>query len=191
MKQSFKETLNLIKADMQHRCRYENKTLNTVQVIKFLLNNAAISTIIYRWQIFFYCHHLSFFASLLRFINGLLFTVEIDSRTEIGGGFFMMHANFICIGANVKIGQNCILAHQNAICASPFFTAESPRSAQGPTLGNNAIIGGGATISGNIVLGNNVQVSMNAAVDASYADDAVLFGVPARNMTKTVVDAAA
>jgi serine O-acetyltransferase len=188
MSQSFKDTFCLIKADMLNRCAYENKTLNTIQVIKFLLNNAAISTVIYRLQIFFYCNHLSFIAAVLKYINSLLFTVDIDSKTKIDGGFFMMHASFMCIGANVKIGRNCMMAHQNSIYPSPFFSADGTQSAQGPTLGDHVILGAGATLCGNIVLGNNVQISINASVDTSFPDGAVLFGVPARNMAKATVE---
>lgn len=190
MKQSFIETLSLIKSDMQARATYESKTLNTVQMIKFLLNTAILSSIIYRFQTFFYCNHLQIVASILSTLNGIIFTVHIDPSTKIGAGFFMMHANYICIGSHVNIGKNCMLAHQNTICPSPFFSEKVSNSAKGPTIGDDFMMGGGAGVYGDITLGEHVKVSMNAAVEESFPDNATLFGVPARNMAKQTANVA-
>ena len=96
----------------------------------------------------------------------------------------MLHANFICIGTNVSIGRNCMMAHQNYVCPSPFYLEKETNSSKGPTIGDGLMMGGGAAIYGDITLGDNVKVSMNASVEASFGNDAVLFGVPARNMAK-------
>lgn len=184
MTQSLRDTFSLIKSDMHVRADYENKPLNLFQIMKFILNVAVFSSIIYRFQRFFYCHHLGLVASILKAINGIIFTVNIDSTANIGAGFFMMHASYICIGPNVTIGKNCMMAHQNSVCPSPFFSEKFTNSAQGPTIGDDLILGGGAAIYGDITLGNRVKVSMNSSVETSVGDDAVMFGVPARNMTK-------
>lgn len=184
MSQTIFDTFSLIQSDMQARANYENKPLTLVQKLKFLLNPAIVSLIIYRFQRFFYCHHLGFIASILKVINGIIFTVHIDSTVNIGGGFFMMHASYICIGPNVSIGKNCMMAHQNSVCPSPFFSEKFTNSAQGPVIGDDLMLGGGAAVYGDIVLGNQVKVSMNSSVEASFGDGAVLFGVPARNMAK-------
>lgn len=186
MSQSISTAISLIKADMQHRCEYERKVLNALQVIKFLFNPAVFSAVLYRLQMFFYLNELGFIGVFFKLINSIFLTVDIDSKTQIGGGFFIMHASHICIGANVVIGKNCIMAHQNSVCPSPFFLKGITHSSTGPTLGDDVILGGGATVSGEIVLGSNVQVSMNAAVDNSFPDNAVLFGVPAKNIAKKV-----
>ena len=184
MKQSFLDTISLIKSDMQVRCLYENKPLNSLQVIKFMINPAQVSCVIYRFQKFFYCHHLSFIASILKVLNGIIFTVHIDSKTDIGAGLFIMHASFICIGPYVRIGKNCMLPHQNSICPSPFYSENSTNTYLGPTIGDNFVLGGGGGVYGDITLGNDVKVAMNSLVDASYGDGAVLFGVPAKNTVK-------
>lgn len=192
---SFKQTIRLIKADMQFRARYENKSLKASQVLKFMFNNAALSTLIYRFQVYFYQLGLTWLAWLLKSLNGILFTVSIDSKTQIGGGLFLMHANFICIGEGVKIGENCIIAHQNSIAASPFIVEINAQNSgllqNAPCLGDNIIIGGGATISGAITLGNHTQISMNASVEDSFPDGAVLFGVPAKNRAKVQLEVSA
>jgi serine acetyltransferase len=180
MRQTIKQTISLIRSDMQTRCNYENKALNVRQVLKFFLHSGAICCMVYRWQIFFYTNHLGFFAGLCKLFNSVVFTVDIDSKTEIGPGFFPLHRCYIVIGPNVKIGKNCMMAHQNAVCASPFYSAATVDSRQGPTIGDDVVMGGGACITGNITIGNNVHVSMNASVEKSFPDNVVLFGVPAK-----------
>ena len=184
MRQSFTQFLSLIKADMQHRCRYENKKLNLLQALKLLLNPAIFGTLLYRMQMFFFLNGFGVVASFFKVINSIFLTIDIDSNTNIGDGLFIMHASHICIGKNVVIGKNCMMAHQNSIIPSPFFKLGSSGQIKGPTLGDNVVLGAGATLTGDIVLGNNVQVSMNAAVENSFPDDAVLFGVPAKNKVK-------
>lgn len=184
MSQSFTQFLSLIKADMQHRCSYENKHLNLTQAVKFIFNIAAFSTVLYRLQTFLYANRLSFIGYFVRTFNGLFCSIDIDPSAKIEGGLFIMHCSYICIGKNVVIGKNCMMAHQNSIIPSPFFKLGSSGQIKGPTLGDNVVLGAGATLTGDIVLGNNVQVSMNAAVENSFSDDAVLFGVPAKNIVK-------
>lgn len=185
MRISLKQTFGLIRADMQFRAQYEKKSLKALQIVKFMFNNAAVATLIYRFQVYFYQLGLTWLAWFLKSLNSMLFTVSIDANTQISGGLFLMHANFICIGEGVKIGKNCIVAHQNSIAASPFVMDINAKNADAlkvaPKIGDDVIIGGGAIISGAITLGNRTQISMNASVEDSFPDDAVLFGVPAKN----------
>ena len=184
MKQTFKDTISLIRADMQMRCHYENKDLNALQLLKFLVHAGANSCILYRLQIFFYTHHCGLLASLCKAFNSVVFTVDIDSKSEIGPGFFPIHRSYIVIGPNVKIGRNCMMAHQNVVSASPFYQAGAVASQHGPVIGDNVIMGGGSCVTGSINIGNNVHISMNASVEKSFPDDVVLFGVPAKAVSK-------
>lgn len=189
MRQSFSQTIALIKSDMRHRCEYEHKTLAPLQLLKLMLNPAAVSTILYRAQIFFYSHRIRILAYMLQWLNSVVFTVHIDSRTQIGEGLFIMHPNYICIGPYVNIGKRCMMAHQNTITPTPFYE-EGQQRAAGPTIGDDVMLGGGACIVGDVTIGNQVKISMNAAVDSSFQDHAVLFGVPAKNMAKPAADSA-
>jgi serine O-acetyltransferase len=184
VKQSFKQTIFLIQSDMLARSRYEKKNLSPLQILKFLIHSASLCCVIYRFQIFFFSHHLSFIASLLKELNGIIFTVDIDSRTDIGPGFLTLHSNFIVIGPYVKIGSNCVLSHQNTITPSPFYFAEQASSKNGPRLANDVFIGGGTSVVGDVFIGDGVQIAMNSLVDRSFPDQVVLFGVPAKVVGK-------
>ncbi len=188
MKQGFIQTLRLIKLDMQERSQNEEKPLTSIRVVRYLFKSASTPIILYRWQVFFYHHHMGLIASLLKLISNIIFTVIIDSETEIGPGFLIYHSSYIFIGPYVKLGSKCHLANQNTIMASPYYFADARKEIQGPVIGDGLLMGCGASIVGDIVLGNNVKISINSTVEDSFPDNAVLIGVPARNVSKTDVD---
>lgn len=182
MRQTISSTYALIRSDFMKRCEYEKKAANALQLIKFLLYPAFVVVLLYRLQRFFYTNHLGIIAGIIKWLNQVIFTVDIASDTVIGPRMMVLHASFIVIGERVTIGRDFILVHNNSVMASPFYAAGKTLAA--PVLGDDVILGGGAQVTGNLTLGNNVQVSMNTSVEESFGDDAVLFGVPARNLSK-------
>ncbi len=185
MKQSLMQTLRLIKMDMQARSKNEEKPLTALRVIRYLLKSASTPIVMYRWQVFFYQHHMGFIASLLKLLSNVVYTVIIDSNTEIGPGFLIYHSSYIFIGPHVKLGSNCHLVHQNTIMASPYYFADAGKEVRGPVIGDGLLMGCGASIVGDITLGDNVKISINSTVEESFPDNAVLIGVPARNVSKS------
>ncbi|MFV1921896.1 MAG: hypothetical protein ACMZ63_04765 [Methylotenera sp.] len=187
-KQSFKQTLYLIKMDMLARSQNEDKALTKIRVIRYLFKSASTPVVLFRWQVYFYQHHMRFIASLLKLISNILFTVIIDSEAEIGSGFIIYHSSYIFIGPHVKLGKNCHLANQNTIMASPYYYEGAAKDVQGPIIGDGLLMGCGASVVGDITLGNNVKISINSTVDSSFPDNAVLIGVPAINIKKPNVE---
>ncbi|MDI1297807.1 hypothetical protein [Methylotenera sp.] len=181
--QSLLSTITLIRSDMQFRCDYEHKQLTALRVLAFLTNHAVISQILYRFQIFFHLNHLGIFASIFKGINSLIFTVNIHSKTQIGEGLLMLHPNYIFIGKNVVLGKRCILAQQNSIGPAYVIETEAGVSDQGPIIGDDVLCGVGCAIFGNISIGSRSKISVNTAVDKSFPSNAILIGVPAKNLS--------
>ena len=181
--QTLAQTIALIKSDMQFRCDYEHKKLTPLRILMFLVNHSVMSQVLYRLQIFFYLNRLNIVACTIAGINSLVFTVRIDFNTEIGARFLLLHANFINIGKNVIIGNNCILAHQNSINAAFNNDSEFENSEQGPTIGDHVLLGVGSALYGNITIGSHTKISANTAVDKDFPAHSVLFGIPARNFS--------
>jgi serine O-acetyltransferase len=188
IKQSFIQTLRLIKMDMMARSRNEEKSLTAIRVIRYLFKSASTPVVLYRWQVFFYQHRMPFIASLLKLISNIGFTVIIDSEADIGPGFLIYHSSYIFIGPYVKLGSNCHLANQNTIMASPYYFADARKIVKGPVIGDGLLMGCGASIVGDITLGDNVKISINSTVESSFPDNAVLIGVPAINIGKSNVE---
>ncbi|MHB1529548.1 MAG: serine O-acetyltransferase [Acidiferrobacteraceae bacterium] len=187
MRQDIRQTLRLIREDIYFRCEYEHKPTGTMALLKMLIQPGVFCVALYRWQVFLDTHHLRPLAGILKLFNLLAFGVSIDSRAMISGGLVIIHANSIYISDRVQIGARCILFHQNWIGYSPFApeSTSDPESVNGPIIGASIIFGAGACAVGPIALGDGCKVGVNASVDSSFPAGAVLFGVPARQISKS------
>ena len=171
------ETLSLIKADLAHRAYHDAKSLSWFYCAKLPLSPAGLAVVILRFQQ--WLHHLGLrrLAKLLYLLNGVLFTVYIESEAEIKGGFAIAHPHGIIIDRWARIGETCLMTHHNTVSANPL----DPPSEHGPvTVGDHVMIGGGARIIGNITVGHHCQIAMNSLVTRSAPPYSVLIGVPAR-----------
>lgn len=90
-----------------------------------------------------------------------------------GPGLSVAHWGTIVVNNRCKIGANCRI-HPG--------TSLGEKDGAAPTLGESCYIGPGAKLFGGIILGNNVQIGSNAVVNRSFADGAILVGVPANNI---------
>ena len=177
---SLTETMRLIRSDIAFRCTYEHKPMRRTTALRMLRHPGVACVVRYRLQCFCFANGLAPLGRFLKFLNLILYGVEIDQRARIGGGFLLGHAVTILITADVTIGERCVLFHQNAIGLSPFH---EPGRACGPVvIGDDVTFGGGACAYGNIVIGDRCRIGVNSVVDRSFPADSSLFGVPARQI---------
>lgn len=198
MRQSLIQTLALLQQDITSRCKYEQKPVSTLGILKMLLNAGVFCIVLFRFQVFFYQHYLKPIAGLIEYVNLILFSVAIDSRARIEGGLVIIHAHSIYISQHVVAGRNFLMFHQNSVGFSPFFEEELAAAQReqtenenpgeplrAPLIGDNVILGAGASIYGPITVGDNCKIAVNSAVDTSCPAGSVMFGVPARQVSKT------
>lgn len=101
---------------------------------------------------------------------------QINPRAQIGEGFFLSeHQGPIIIGAPVKIGKNCNVAHTVTLGQ----TLRGPTKGH-PTIDDNVWIGTGAVITGKIKIGKNVLIAPNSFVSFNVPDNSIVVGNPAR-----------
>lgn len=113
------------------------------------------------------------------------FHCDYGENIHVGENFF---ANFGCVildVAEVRFGDNCMLAPQVGIYTAthPLDPAERRSGleyAKPIKIGNDCWIGGMAVINPGVTLGNNVVVASGAVVTKSFGDNVVLAGNPAR-----------
>lgn len=97
----------------------------------------------------------------------------------------------VSIGANVKIGRNCIVGHYNGIVIGEKTTIGNncklyqqvtigQKNDQYPCIGNNVTIFPGAKIIGGISIGNNVIIAPNSVVINDVDDNMIVGGVPTK-----------
>lgn len=115
------------------------------------------------------------------------FRCDYGENIHVGENFY---ANFNCVildVAEVRIGDNCLLAPQVGIYTAMHPLDPDERNsglemAKPITIGDNCWIGGHATINPGVCLGNNVVVASGAVVTKNFGDNVVIAGNPARVM---------
>ena len=118
-----------------------------------------------------------------RFLTG----IEIHPKAKIGKNLFIDHGMGVVIGETSEIGDNVTIYHMVTLGGiAPSIDSDSQReNKRHPTLMDNVIVGSGAQILGPVVIGKNAKVGANAVVTKNVPDNAVMIGIPARNVGTT------
>ena len=115
-----------------------------------------------------------------RFLTG----IEIHPKAKIGKNLFIDHGMGVVIGETSEIGDNVTIYHMVTLGGiSPSINSDSQRQIKRhPTLMNNVVIGSGAQILGPVIVGENAKVGANAVVTKNVPNNAVMIGIPAKNV---------
>ena len=121
-------------------------------------------------------------SQISRFLTG----IEIHPGAIIGKNLFIDHGMGVVIGETSEIGDNVTLYHAVTLGGvSPSIDSDSQRlSKRHPTLKNNVVVGSGAQILGPIIIEENAKVGANAVVLKNVPKDAVMIGIPAKNINE-------
>ena len=117
-----------------------------------------------------------------RFLTG----IEIHPAAKIRKNFFIDHGMGVVIGETSEIGDNVTIYHMVTLGGiSPSINSDNQRQVKRhPTLKNNVVIGSGAQVLGPITVGENAKVGANAVVTKDVPANAVMVGIPAKNVNK-------
>jgi len=118
-----------------------------------------------------------------RFLTG----IEIHPKAKIGKNLFIDHGMGVVIGETSEIGDNVTIYHMVTLGGiSPSINSNDQRHIKRhPTLMDNVVIGSGAQILGPVVVGKNAKVGANAVVTKDVPENAVMLGIPAKNIGTT------
>ena len=115
-----------------------------------------------------------------RFLTG----IEIHPAVNIGKNFFIDHGLGVVCGETSEIGNNVTIYH--GVTLGGISPAENSLDQvnlkRHPTIKNNVIIGSGAQILGPVIVGKNAKVGANAVVTKDVPENAVMVGIPAKNV---------
>jgi len=133
------------------------------------------------WKMKFYL-----LARIISQISRFLTGIEIHPGAIIGKNLFIDHGMGVVIGETSEIGDNVTLYHAVTLGGvSPSIDSDSQRlSKRHPTLKNNVVVGSGAQILGPIIIEENAKVGANAVVLKNVPKDAVMIGIPAKNINE-------
>ena len=115
-----------------------------------------------------------------RFLTG----IEIHPKAKIGENLFIDHGMGVVIGETSEIGNNVTIYHMVTLGGvSPSIETNQQRNVKRhPTLMDNVVVGSGAQILGPVVVGKNAKVGANAVVTKDVPENAVMVGIPAKNV---------
>lgn len=116
--------------------------------------------------------HIPLVNHLLRVLQTLFFSIEIDRDVTLGHGVYLIHSLGIVIGGDARIGDRVRFYGNN--------TVGTVRDDGYPTIEEDVRVGAGARILGPIRIGARAQIGANAVVLTDVPPDHVAVGVPAR-----------
>ena len=118
-----------------------------------------------------------------RFLTG----IEIHPKANIGKNLFIDHGMGVVIGETSEIGDNVTIYHMATLGGiSPSVNSNEQRNLKRhPTLKDNVVVGSGAQILGPATVGKNAKIGANAVVTKDVPENAVMVGIPAKNVSET------
>ncbi len=118
-----------------------------------------------------------------RFLTG----IEIHPKAKIGKNLFIDHGMGVVIGETSEICDNVTIYHMVTLGGiSPSIDSDNQRNVKRhPTLKDNVVVGSGAQVLGPIVVGKNAKIGANAVVTKDVPENAVMVGIPAKNVGTT------
>ena len=136
---------------------------------------------------FFAIAKFDLFARIISQFSRFLTGIEIHPKAKIGKNLFIDHGMGVVIGETSEIGDNVTIYHMVTLGGiAPSIDSDSQRETKRhPTLMDNVVVGSGAQILGPVVIGKNAKVGANAVVTKNVPDNAVMIGIPARNVGTT------
>ena len=119
-------------------------------------------------------------SQISRFLTG----IEIHPSAKIGKNLFIDHGMGVVIGETSEIGNNVTIYHMATLGGiAPSINSNDQRQVKRhPTLGDCVVVGSGAQILGPVMIGTNAKVGANAVVTKDVPENAVMVGIPAKNV---------
>ena len=118
-----------------------------------------------------------------RFLTG----IEIHPKAKIGKNLFIDHGMGVVIGETSEIKDNVTIYHMVTLGGiSPSINSDDQRHVKRhPTLEDNVVVGSGAQVLGPVIVGKNAKIGANAVVTKDVPENAVMIGIPAKNINTT------
>jgi serine O-acetyltransferase len=167
----------MIIEDLKHKAHlyYGNRSYNAI--LKTMRTDGTSAIIFHRMSQFLIRNRLGVIAILIRYLNHWLNACWIGRNANFGPGFAIMHPYGIVINSSVIAGENLVL--QSGVVIG---VAKDGEPLNVPVIGDNVYIGAGAKLFGKITIGNNASIGANAVVVKDVPDNAIVVGIPAKQI---------
>ena len=139
---------------------------------------------------FFFVAKFYLLARIISQFSRFLTGIEIHPKAKIGNNLFIDHGMGVVIGETSDIGDNVTIYHMATLGGiSPSINSDDQRNTKRhPTLMDNVVVGSGAQILGPVTIGKNAKIGANAVVTKDVPQNAIMVGIPAKNVGESSVD---
>ena len=136
---------------------------------------------------FFSVAKLDLIARMISQFSRFLTGIEIHPKAKIGKNLFIDHGMGVVIGETSEIGDNVTIYHMVTLGGiSPSINSDEQRDVKRhPSLMDNVVVGSGAQVLGPVIVGKNAKIGANAVVTKNVPENAIMVGIPAKNVGTT------
>jgi|TARA_B110000438_G_scaffold138221_1_gene133553 serine O-acetyltransferase len=155
--------------------------------ISIILTYPGVKAVFFHKIANFFCiAKMDLIARIISQFSRFLTGIEIHPKAKIGKNLFIDHGMGVVIGETSEIGDNVTIYHMVTLGGiSPSINSNEQRHVKRhPTLKDNVVVGSGAQVLGPVVVGKNAKVGANAVVTKDVPENAVMVGIPAKNVGK-------
>lgn len=155
-----------IKSDLQ----IISKGSKRKAIATILTNPCFHSVVLFRISSFFYHIHLSPIAKFFWYFNRLLYSVDIDYRADIAGGFALIHGLGTVIGHDVKSKGKLIVYQQVTIGGNQGRTLDIGEGViiSQPFFEDDVKVYSGASIYGPVYLKSGTVVKARSVITEKW-----------------------
>ena len=156
--------------------------------LSVILTYPSVKAIVFHRIANFFClAKFDLIARIISQFSRFLTGIEIHPKSKIGKNLFIDHGMGVVIGETSEIGDNVTIYHAVTLGGiSPSIDSDNQRDVKRhPTLKNNVVVGSGAQVLGPVVVGKNTKIGANAVVTKDVPENAVMVGIPAKNVGTT------
>ena len=159
--------------------------------LSVVLTYPGVKAVFFHQIAHFFCvAKFDLFARIISQFSRFLTGIEIHPKAKIGKNLFIDHGMGVVIGETSEIKDNVTIYHMVTLGGiSPSIDSNDQRNVKRhPTLKNNVVVGSGAQVLGPIVVGENAKIGANAVVTKDVPENAVMVGIPAKNVSAAPTD---
>lgn len=172
-------TFHAIKEDYKLGMRLDPSAKSSLDISLF--SPSFHGLMLYRFSHFFWKSNMKFLAMSFRYLNRVIYKMDIHPAAEIECGIFIDHGIGVVIGETAFIGRGTLIYH-----GVTLGTARVMNGKRHPTVGRNVMIGANAVVLGPVTIGNNAKIGANAVVLEDVPPFATAVGNPAKIIEKQV-----
>lgn len=132
--------------------------------------------LLYRISHFFYILHLDMIAKIFWYLNRVLYSVDIDYRADLAGGFQIVHGIGLVVGAFVKT-RGKVIIYQGVTLGgnNDKVNMRDGIELKQPNIGANTIIYSNSMILGPVWIGDNVKIGAGSTILKDIEDNQIIY----------------